>query len=262
MTLRVLILGAGFGGLELGTSLSEALGDTVAITLIDKSDAFVFGYSKLDVMFGRATMDAAWLPYRNFAAGSPRSARDRHGDRSGSAPRHDPRGHPRRRHSDHRSRRGLRRLDHARDHPGRERVLLGCGSAALARCASDFHARARRDRRVRSPLQMPAGAERVRADAARPSADAGRAQRLSHHAREPAPQPGAPLAGDVPGADRRCSRAQHRLPSQPPGGIRGRGAQPVVLDDGASSQCDTLGDAKEVRAPDVVVATGMTENGW
>src|SRR5437016_1377094 len=66
MTMRVLILGAGFGGLELGTSLSEALGDTVAITLIDKSDAFVFGYSKLDVMFGRATMDAVRLPYRNF----------------------------------------------------------------------------------------------------------------------------------------------------------------------------------------------------
>ena len=47
--------------------LSEALGEDVAVTLIDKSDAFVFGYSKLDVMFGRATLDAVRLPYREFA---------------------------------------------------------------------------------------------------------------------------------------------------------------------------------------------------
>lgn len=50
---RILILGAGFGGLELSTSLSEALGDGIEITLIDKSDGFVFGYSKLDMLFGR-----------------------------------------------------------------------------------------------------------------------------------------------------------------------------------------------------------------
>lgn len=47
--------------------LSEALGDEVEVTLIDENDAFVFGYSKLDVMFGRATPDAIRLPYRNFA---------------------------------------------------------------------------------------------------------------------------------------------------------------------------------------------------
>jgi sulfide:quinone oxidoreductase len=63
MRLRVLVLGAGFGGLELTTMLSDALGDDVELTLIDKSDAFVFGYSKLDVMFGRTTLDAVRLPY-------------------------------------------------------------------------------------------------------------------------------------------------------------------------------------------------------
>ena len=62
---RILILGAGFGGLELATTLSEDLGDDVEVTLIDKSDAFVFGYSKLDVMFGRTTADAVRLPYRH-----------------------------------------------------------------------------------------------------------------------------------------------------------------------------------------------------
>jgi sulfide:quinone oxidoreductase len=55
MKKRVVVLGAGFGGLELTTILSEALGDSVDILLIDKSDAFVFGFSKLDVMFGRRT---------------------------------------------------------------------------------------------------------------------------------------------------------------------------------------------------------------
>jgi sulfide:quinone oxidoreductase len=35
--------------------LSEQFGDTIETTLIDKDDAFVFGYSKLDVMFGPQT---------------------------------------------------------------------------------------------------------------------------------------------------------------------------------------------------------------
>jgi sulfide:quinone oxidoreductase len=63
---RVVILGAGFGGLELATMLSEAVGGDVNVTLIDQSDAFVFGYSKLDVMFGRTTLDAVRLPYRDI----------------------------------------------------------------------------------------------------------------------------------------------------------------------------------------------------
>ncbi len=63
----MLVLGAGFGGLELSTLLSEALGDSVDVTLIDKNDSFVFGYSKLDVMFGRTTPEAVRLAYRNLA---------------------------------------------------------------------------------------------------------------------------------------------------------------------------------------------------
>ena len=53
MRTRVVVLGAGFGGLELTTILSDAFGDGIDIVLIDKSDTFVFGFSKLDVMFGR-----------------------------------------------------------------------------------------------------------------------------------------------------------------------------------------------------------------
>ncbi len=65
--MNVLIVGAGFGGLEIATCLSEALGDKVAVTLIDKSDNFVFGYSKLDVIFGRTSSEAIHLPYRAIA---------------------------------------------------------------------------------------------------------------------------------------------------------------------------------------------------
>jgi sulfide:quinone oxidoreductase len=61
--MRVVIAGAGFGGLELATLLSEGAPDEVEVVLIDKADSFVFGYSKLDVMFGRETLDAVRLPY-------------------------------------------------------------------------------------------------------------------------------------------------------------------------------------------------------
>ena len=64
--MRVLILGAGFGGLELTTRLSEAFGDEAEIVLIDKSDRFVFGFSKLDVMFGRTVAAAVEHRYSDI----------------------------------------------------------------------------------------------------------------------------------------------------------------------------------------------------
>ena len=66
MKKRILVLGAGFGGLELGTTLSEAFGDGIEVTLIDRNDSFYFGFSKLDVMFGHAKPDAVKLPYKKF----------------------------------------------------------------------------------------------------------------------------------------------------------------------------------------------------
>ena len=66
MNLRVVVLGAGFAGLELSTMLSDAIGERLDLTLIDKNDSFVFGYSKLDLMFGRKTSDSVRLAYRNI----------------------------------------------------------------------------------------------------------------------------------------------------------------------------------------------------
>jgi sulfide:quinone oxidoreductase len=64
---HVLILGAGFGGLELATRLSEGHGDAVRVTLLDRNDSFFFGFSKLDVMLGRQSADDVRLHYRDVA---------------------------------------------------------------------------------------------------------------------------------------------------------------------------------------------------
>lgn len=76
MSAKITVLGAGFGGMELSTTLSEVLGDKVEVTLIDAADAFIFGYSKLDVMFGHATLDSVRLPYRNFVKPGVRLLRE------------------------------------------------------------------------------------------------------------------------------------------------------------------------------------------
>jgi sulfide:quinone oxidoreductase len=64
---QVLILGAGFGGLELTARLSESLTDEVHVTIVDQNDSFIFGFSKLDILFGRHTRDEVHFPYRSIA---------------------------------------------------------------------------------------------------------------------------------------------------------------------------------------------------
>jgi sulfide:quinone oxidoreductase len=67
MSTHVVILGAGFGGLELSSRLDDALADQVQVTLIDQNDSFVFGFSKLDVMYGRQRLDQVQIHYRDIA---------------------------------------------------------------------------------------------------------------------------------------------------------------------------------------------------
>jgi len=64
---HVVILGAGFGGLELSARLSAAFGDEIKITLIDKNDAFIFGFSKFELMFGRQSREDISSYYRTIA---------------------------------------------------------------------------------------------------------------------------------------------------------------------------------------------------
>ena len=76
MSERVVVLGAGFAGLELATVLSEKLGDEAGVTLIEAGESFVFGYSKLDVLFGRAEPASVRLPYASFAKPGVRLLRE------------------------------------------------------------------------------------------------------------------------------------------------------------------------------------------
>jgi sulfide:quinone oxidoreductase len=64
---HVVILGAGFGGLELAARLSAAFEKRIKITLIDKNDAFVFGFSKFELMFGRQDREDVSSYYRTIA---------------------------------------------------------------------------------------------------------------------------------------------------------------------------------------------------
>ena len=141
MGTRVLILGAGFGGLELATTLSEELGDEVEVTLIDKGDAFVFGYSKLDVLFGRTDAEAVRLPYAEFAKPGVRLLQE-------TVRRDRPRGAA----GDHRRRRRTRPTSSSSRsaptttstrRPGlaeaRQRVLLGGRRRTAGRAAAELH---------------------------------------------------------------------------------------------------------------------------
>jgi sulfide:quinone oxidoreductase len=60
------VLGAGFGGLELSATLSAALGPDADIILMDQAEGFVFGFSKLDVMFGKQLPAQVFHPYKDI----------------------------------------------------------------------------------------------------------------------------------------------------------------------------------------------------
>ena len=64
---HVVILGAGFAGLELASRLSDSLADEVRVSLIDQNDGFTFGFSKLDILYRRTDPVDVRIPYRELA---------------------------------------------------------------------------------------------------------------------------------------------------------------------------------------------------
>ncbi|HWB70360.1 MAG TPA: FAD-dependent oxidoreductase [Solirubrobacterales bacterium] len=76
MAKRVVILGAGFGGLEVATLLSDRSDGEIEVTLIDRGEGFVFGFSKLDLMFGRAALEDVRIPYSRFEKPGVRFVRE------------------------------------------------------------------------------------------------------------------------------------------------------------------------------------------
>lgn len=73
---KILILGAGFGGLEAATGLAEGLPEGYEITLVDRNDAFFVGFSKIDVLFGRATPAEVSYRYEDLRADRVRFLQD------------------------------------------------------------------------------------------------------------------------------------------------------------------------------------------
>ncbi len=64
--MRIVVLGAGFGGLELTSILSDEFGDALDLVLIDRGEGFVFGFSKLDLVFGRMAPSAVLHRYADL----------------------------------------------------------------------------------------------------------------------------------------------------------------------------------------------------
>jgi sulfide:quinone oxidoreductase len=64
---HIVILGAGFAGLELASRLSDSVADEVRVTLIDQNDGFTFGFSKLDILFGGGDAADVRIPYSELA---------------------------------------------------------------------------------------------------------------------------------------------------------------------------------------------------
>ncbi|TQF67180.1 NAD(P)/FAD-dependent oxidoreductase [Rhodococcus spelaei] len=62
----VLILGAGFGGLELAACISESLADEARVVLVDQNDSFTFGFSKIDILFRDKAPEAVRIPYADL----------------------------------------------------------------------------------------------------------------------------------------------------------------------------------------------------
>ncbi|MCH8289185.1 MAG: FAD-dependent oxidoreductase [Candidatus Marinimicrobia bacterium] len=67
MNKKILILGAGFGGLDTALNLRKELDDSYTIELIDKSEYFIIGFTKFDVMFGRRTAEDVKSYYKDLA---------------------------------------------------------------------------------------------------------------------------------------------------------------------------------------------------
>ena len=133
------------------------------------------------------------------------------------------------------------------------------GAERLRDAPPDVHEGHAIDRRLRRAVQVPAGAERVRAAAARLSRRARRARRLRDLLRDAAPRARAAVAGDLEGAPRGVRRARHRRSSPDRRVSSLDPARSVaVLDDGSELPYDLFLGVPKHRAPDVVLESGMT----
>jgi len=202
---RFVVLGAGFGGLELATLLSEALGSDAGIALIDENDAFVFGYSKLDVMFGRKAPREVRLPYADFAKPGVRFLRE-------TITAIDPE---------------ARRVTTNRAVHEADVLVVALGAdydfdatPGLAEGGSEFYSVRGAER-----LHVPAGAKRGGVASRRLPVAARSPRRLRDLARDAVRDPGPSVAGHLGRASDSVRRARHRVRPRPPGELARPGTQ-------------------------------------
>ena len=263
MTTRVLILGAGFGGLELATTLSEALGDSVAVTVIDRSDSFVFGYSKLDVMFGRTTAEAVRNPYADVLKPGVRLLRETVTGIDAAA---------RRVTTDRGSHEGdilVIALGADYDVSGTPGVVLGvnefysvAGAAHLATVLPEFKGGDVVVGVCGAPYKCPPAPSECALmlhDYVTARGLAG-ATRITVVNPLPSPVPPSPeMSAAILTAF--AARGIAFIPNTRVTAVDA-GAGRVTLSDGAVLPCDLFLGVPKNRAADVVVAAGLTENGW
>ena len=261
MKTKILILGAGFAGLEMSTTLSEALGDSIEVTLIDKSDSFVFGYAKLDMLFGRTPESGIRNPYSTFAKPGVRLLRETITGIDAEARRVT-------------TSAGVHQADflvvalgadyEVSSTPG---VVLGVnefysvpGAAHMASLLPDFRGGDVVVGICGAPYKCPpapAECALMMHDhvAARGLADATRITLVS-----PLPSP-VPPSPDTSKAIL-AAFEERGITFMPNTRVAGVDGKTVHLDNGARLPCDLFFGVPKNRAADVVIAAGLTENGW
>ena len=221
MHTRVVVLGAGFGGLELTTILSDAFGDGIDIVAHRQGRCVRLRLlqARRDVRPAAAAGRPAPVP-RHRQAGRAVRADDRALDRSRGEARRDRRRNVRRGHPDRRARRRPRSRRHARPRRRRPRVLLGRGRVRAARHAPAVRARSGDRRRLRQVVQVPAGAERDGAAAPRLPDRTRTPRRDGDHAGDAVRHADPAVARHVPRDPRRVRRARHPVREGQPGASR------------------------------------------
>ena len=223
MSTRITILGAGFGGMELSTMLSEALGDKVAGDA-DRQGRCVhlrLLQAGRDVRPRRAGRRAPALQqFRE--AGRPSAARNGHGHRPGHAARDHRRRHARCRLSwsspsapttTSPRRRGWRPRTSSIRSPARTACATSCptfskGHAIVGVCGA--------------PYKCPPAPSECVLMLHDYLLKRGHSQQCEITLVLPAAEPRAPVSRDLQGPDRRVRRARHQVHAEPARGVGGR----------------------------------------
>ena len=209
---RVVVLGAGFGGLELTTILSEALGDGAG-PHADRQERRL----RLRLLEARRDVRPADPGRGPLALPPHREARralspgDDHRDRPGGAARHHRRRHLRRRRAGRRPRRRLRRGRDAGARRGRPRVLLRRRRRrACATCCPRSRRAAPSSACTSAPFKCPPAPSEAALLLARLSHDARRARGMRDQPRHAVRRAGPPRRTPLGRLSRRSPSATSR----------------------------------------------------